>query len=481
MTVTDANQYLATFNQCQHAAEQMLPLIGQLWRDRGVPTYVYGAPLYMRTPNEIMKAHRYARQVLEREINTTDTLPIVLQLAKLDLSPARVDIGKLLTRYRDAAAPANLERFIGEQLRACIGGKRALRDEPQDVVLYGFGRIGRLLARILVARMGGGEKFRLRAIVTRNKGAGDLEKRASLLRRDSIHGPFDGTITLDRGAHALVVNGNLIKLIYSDAPERVDYRAHDIHDAIVIDNTGKWRDRPSLSRHLQNTGARQVILTAPGKGDVPNVVFGVNHHTVDASECVWSAASCTTNAIVPVLKAIHDRFGIVAGHIESVHSYTNDQNLIDNFHPRTRRGRSAAINMVITETGAAKAVAKALPALAGKLTANAIRVPTPNGSLAILNLQLARAASREQLNRHLREQSLEGSLQYQIDYLTSPDIVSSDIVGNRHASVVDATATISAGERVVLYVWYDNEYGYTCQVIRLLEQLAGVKPRTYPA
>jgi glyceraldehyde 3-phosphate dehydrogenase len=244
--------------------------------------------------------------------------------------------------------------------------------------------------------------------------------------------------------------------------------------------TGKWRDREGLGRHLQAKGVSKVILTAPGKGDIPNIVYGVNNELIDAQENIYSAASCTTNAIVPVLKAVSDRFGIVSGHVETCHSYTNDQNLIDNYHKKPRRGRSAPLNMVLTETGAAKAVAKALPELQGKLTGNAIRVPTPNVSMAILNLSLKEKTSVEEMNAYLRDISLDSPLQGQIDYTNSPEVVSSDFVGSAYAGVFDSLATIVEEDRCVLYVWYDNEYGYSCQVVGLVEELAGLKLPALP-
>jgi glyceraldehyde 3-phosphate dehydrogenase len=267
----------------------------------------------------------------------------------------------------------------------------------------------------------------------------------------------------------------MIKLIYADAPDQIDYTEYGIHNAILIDNTGKWRDRKGLGKHLQAKGISKVLLTAPGKGDVPNIVDGVNNELLSDEEDIFSAASCTTNAIVPALKAINDRFGIINGHVETCHSYTNDQNLIDNYHDKHRRGRSAPLNMVITETGAASAVAKALPELTGKLSGNAIRVPTPNVSLAILNLTLENPASKEEINSYLRDVSLDSPLQNQLDYTNSPEAVSSDFIGSRHAGVVDSLSTIVAGDRVVLYVWYDNEFGYSCQVIRLVQKLAGLE------
>ncbi|MBV1870310.1 MAG: glyceraldehyde-3-phosphate dehydrogenase, partial [Gammaproteobacteria bacterium] len=283
-----------------------------------------------------------------------------------------------------------------------------------------------------------------------------------------------GTLNALADENAIIANGNYIKVIYSSSPDSVDYEQYGIRDAIVVDNTGKWRDEEGLGMHLQCKGVSRVLLTAPGKGDIKNIVYGVNHALMAKDDSILSAASCTTNAIVPVLKAVQDKFGIKNGHVETVHSYTNDQNLIDNFHKGDRRGRSAALNMVITETGAAKAVAKALPELEGKLTGNAIRVPTPNVSMAILNLNLGSETTVEELNDYLRHTALYSPLQKQVDYVNSPEVVSTDFVGSRYASIVDSLATIVDGNRCVLYVWYDNEYGYSAQVLRILQNLAGI-------
>ena len=482
MSTDKSNSYLASFNARLEAAETMLPLIGQLWRNRGVPTYVYGVPLHLKSPSDILKAHRSARHLARQELNAVETCQIVQAIAALDLRPARIDVGKLLVRYQEQGEGQDLQAFVARELSGLPTGNQPMRSEPQDIILYGFGRIGRLLTRLLIERMGGGERFRLRAIVTRPGKDGDLAKRADLLRRDSVHGPFRGTVTLDPEDRGMVINGNLVHLVYANAPEEADYTSLGIKDAVVIDNTGIWRDEKGLGRHLKAPGVSKVILTAPGKGGVPNIVFGLNQGELSESDAIVSAASCTTNAIAPVLKAVHDRFGIQSGHVQSVHAYTNDQNLIDNYHKKERRGRSAALNMVITETGAASAVAKVCPDLAGKLTANAIRVPTPNVSMAIMTLNLQTQITREELNGYLLGLSLESPLQYQIDYTTSPDIVSTDLVGNRAASIVDSHATLvhSDGDKCTLYVWYDNEFGYACQVVRLLEHLARVQPPVYP-
>jgi glyceraldehyde 3-phosphate dehydrogenase len=472
--------YLKEWQSYEEFAEQMLPIIGRLYREHNVVTTVYGRSLVNTSTIEILKAHRFARLILDGELTVQDTFPILKTVGRLDLAPARIDIGKLTVRYQAQAGELTVEDFVGRELATVNTGRSALLDEPQDIVLYGFGRIGRLLARILIEKAGSGEKLRIRAAVVRKGSADDLVKRASLLRRDSVHGQFHGIITIDEEENAIIANGNMIRIIYADAPENVDYTQYGISNAILIDNTGKWRDRDGLGRHLKAKGIAKVVLTAPGKGDIPNVVAGVNGELITPEETIFSAASCTTNAIVPVLKAVNDRYGIVSGHVETCHSYTNDQNLIDNYHDSSRRGRSAPLNMVITETGAAKAVAKALPELTGKLTGNAIRVPTPNVSLAILNLELGEATDAAALNGYLRDISLESPLQNQIDFTNSPEVVSSDFVGSRHAGVIDSLATIVQGNRCVLYVWYDNEFGYSCQVVRMVQKMASLELPSLP-
>ncbi|GAA3744100.1 glyceraldehyde-3-phosphate dehydrogenase [Leifsonia bigeumensis] len=466
------------WNERQALAEAMIPLIGRLYREHGVVTSIYGRRLINQSPVDILKAHRFARKVNETELPIEETFPMLQALAELAPSSASVDLAKLVVRFRDD--DRELAAFLRDELASILGSQPGDR-AGTDVVLYGFGRIGRLLARILIAHAGNGEGLRLRAIVVRKGSEDDLVKRASLLRRDSIHGPFEGTITVDQDDSTILANGTLIQVIYSDDPATVDYTRYGIRDAIVVDNTGRWRDREGLSQHLRSKGVSRVLLTAPGKGDVKNIVHGINHDTVTADDEMVSAASCTTNAIVPVLKAVHDRYGIAHGHVETVHSYTNDQNLTDNFHKGNRRGRSAPMNMVITQTGAAQAVAKAIPELAGKLTGNAIRVPTPNVSMAILNLGLDREAPVAEVNAYLRGLSLDSALQQQIDFIDSPEVVSSDFVGSHRAGIVDGLATISTGTNLVLYVWYDNEYGYSSQVVRVLEHMASTHPSVLPA
>ncbi len=478
MVDAKTDKYFTEWKEREAIAEAMTPLIGKLYRDHEVICTVFDRSLVNKSIIDILKVHRFARQIIDQEIWVKDTYPIIQIMAEMDLAPGRIDLAKLVLRYKEAGG--DLKQFVHEQLKELNTGKSNQLSEPRDVVLYGFGRIGRLLARILIEQAGGGNKLRLRAAVVRKGSDDDLAKRASLLRRDSVHGQFNGTIRIDTEENAIIANGNMIRIIYANSPDEIDYTQYGIDNAIIVDNTGKWRDREGLGLHLKAKGASQVLLTAPGKGDIPNIVYGVNNSEIAATEMILSAASCTTNAIVPVLKAVNDQYGIEYGHVETCHSYTNDQNLIDNYHKKERRGRSAALNMVITETGAAKAVAKALPELAGKLTGNAIRVPTPNVSLAILNLTLKSATKRDELNCYLRGISLDSPLQNQIDYTNSPEAVSTDMVGSTHAGIVDSLATIVEGNRCVLYVWYDNEYGYSHQVIRIVQQISGMKLEVWP-
>ncbi len=477
------DDYFKNWKEREALAEGMIPLVGRLAREKNVKCYIYGRTLVNRSVLQIMKDHRYVRQVEGNELSEFETYPVFTHLAGLDLGPAHIDVGRLAVRFQEegAAAGLTLEQFIERELAELIGNKVKPLEQPQDVVLYGFGRIGRLMARLLIEKTDGGDCLRLRAIVVRKgKAPNDLVKRVSLLRRDSVHGAFDGTIRVDEERQSFIANGNEVKVIYADSPDTIDYTAYGIHNAIIIDNTGAWRDEAGLSQHLKSKGASKVILTAPGKGSLKNIVAGINSNEIEPGDTIISAASCTTNAIAPPLKAMDDEFGIIAGHVETVHAYTNDQNLTDNYHKASRRGRSAPLNMVITETGAATAVGKVLPQLVGKLTGNAIRVPTPNVSMAILNLTLGRDSSKEEVNEFMRNQALHSSLRKQIDYTASPEMVSTDFVGSRHACIFDAQATIVNGRQAVLYLWYDNEFGYSCQVHRILERMAGINFAVYP-
>lgn len=466
----------------EKAAIELINTTGLLWFDKSIELVIFRNQLVDRSASEILNLHNYAGNVVGKPINIQDSLLLAKEIASMEFAPSRIDLGRLATEWlNEKAAYATASQFIIEKLGNFLGkDKRVLK--PKDVVLYGFGRIGRIAARELISQAGKGEQLRLRAIVTRSNSDEDITKRASLLRQDSVHGPFPGTIIEDFENKALIINGHMVKLIAADNPATIDYESFGIFDALLIDNTGVSRDRKGLSEHLKSKGISKVLLTAPGKGDIPNVVYGVNQEAVDReTENIFSAASCTTNAIVPVIKVISKNLGITTGHIETIHSYTNDQNLLDNYHKKYRRGRSAALNMVITETGAGSAVAKVIPELAGLFTSNSVRVPTPNVSLAILNLQVETKTNVADVNSVLRNAALHGELVEQIQFSVSQELVSSDLVGNPCASIVDSPATLVSGDgkSIVLYVWYDNEYGYTRQVIRYAKYLSNVIRLTY--
>jgi glyceraldehyde 3-phosphate dehydrogenase len=464
----------------RRATVEFIKIISDLWYDKSIELVLFRNHLIDRNVSEILNLHEYAGEFVQKPISIFDSVEIAKAINTLDLPPAKLDIGKLTYEYHlEDKQYNNATAFVADKLKDASKNDSI---KPKDVVLYGFGRIGRLVARELMTKAGKGNQLRLRAIVTRGEiNATVLEKRASLLRNDSVHGDFHGTVSIDAVNSALIINGTTVKIISANAPEDIDYTQYDIHDALVIDNTGAFRDKEALSRLLNSKGAAKVLLTAPGKG-IPNIVHGVNHteHNPDQVD-IFSAASCTTNAITPILKVMEDSFGVKSGHLETIHAYTNDQNLVDNFHNKYRRGRAAALNMVITETGAGKAVAKALPSLEGKLTSNAIRVPVPNGSLAILNLELNNATSVEGINAVMKKYALEGSLVEQIKYELSDELVSSDIVGSSAPAIYDSKATIvrSDGKNAILYIWYDNEYGYSHQVIRLAKYIAKVRRHTY--
>ena len=471
----DSAAHRDDWTESEELAERMIPLIGALRREHDVVTSLHGHRLLGLSATGLVEVHERVAQLGHERLPLDDSLAVLEAIHALAPGASSLDIARLVAGHAESGQ--SLEAYLAEVLAPAMG---AVAAEPTDVVLYGFGRIGRLLARILIAHTGGGSGLRLRAIVVRRGAENDLAKRASLLLRDSVHGRFAGSVTVDEEAEQIIANGTRIQVIYSDDPATIDYTAHGIHDAIVVDNTGRWRDEEGLSQHLRSNGVARVLLTAPGKNPLKNIVHGINDDTIADTDPILSAASCTTNAITPVLAAIDEAYGVVKGHVETVHSFTNDQNLIDNFHKGDRRGRSAVLNMVITETGAAKAVAKALPQLEGKLTGSSIRVPTPDVSLAVLHLTIERPATKDQVNDYLRRVSLHSKLRQQIDYVESPDVVSTDFVGSHRAGIVDGLATIADEDTLILYVWYDNEFGYSCQVIRVLEVMAGSHPIVLP-
>jgi len=476
------NKELETWISKEMAAVDLIAAVGNLLYHKSVELVLFRNHLLDTSVSEVLKLHKYAADVVEKPIDIFATSAIAKKLLTFDLPPAKIDVGRLSAEWlEEKEAHSSMTAFIHSKIGHMEGAEDARDAEPRDVVLFGFGRIGRLAARELIQQFGKGQQLRLKAIVTRRVNEEEIVKRANLLRMDSVHGSFPGTVVPDLKRKALIINGQIVKMIEAPSPDKVNYEDHGISDALLIDNTGAFRDRNALSLHLKSKGISKVILTAPGK-EIPNVVYGVNHLGLDIdNEDIYSAASCTTNAISTVLHVIENEFGVEKGHIETVHAYTNDQNLLDNFHSKERRGRSAAVNMVITETGAGKAIVKVIPSLAEKLTANAVRVPVPNGSLAIMNLTLKRETSIEEVNNIVKKAALSGDLVNQIKYSIEPELVSSDIVGDTCCSVYDSMATLIHPDKknVVLYVWYDNEYGYTKQVIRLGKYVARVRRLHY--
>ncbi len=465
---------------CRKSAVEFVKIVNDLWYDDAVELVIFRNQLIDKNVNEILRLHDYASAFVNKPISIFDAVEVAKAIQNLRLPPSKIDIGKLTYEFHKKAPEHNdVFTFISNQLKA---HKKQKNITPRDVVLYGFGRIGRLVARELMLKNGKGSQLRLRAIVTRGAVNKDvLEKRAALLSNDSVHGEFPGTVHADSKKNAIIINGTTVHIISSNAPEDIDYTTFGIEKALVIDNTGAFRTKEALERHLKANGTEKVLLTAPGNG-IPNIVYGVNQNEYNPKEhSIFSAASCTTNAITPVLSVIDDALGVNYGHLETIHAYTNDQNLVDNMHKKYRRGRAAGLNMVITETGAGKAVSKALPKLEGKLTSNAIRVPVPNGSLAILNLEVSQKITLKKLNHLLKQHALEGPLVEQIKYELSDELVSSDIVGSSAPAIFDSKATIvrDNGKNIVLYIWYDNEYGYSHQVVRLAKYMAEVRRFTY--
>ncbi len=465
--------HLSQYNNQEQQAIELIGLLNKLYNEQDVQVTLFGETIDTTSVGQVLALHQKAatREQDAKPIAIADTLAMVKALVASDnIRSASVDVGQLIANDSD----------IQQVLQAISRDKSAVNGAT-DVVLYGFGRIGRILTRLLLSQASSVKGLQLKAIVVRPAAAGDLAKRISLLERDSIHGRFLGGVSIDDDNNGMIVNGRFVQVIYANDPSEIDYTAYGIDNALIIDNTGIWKDEAGLGKHLQSKGVSKVLLTAPAGGEIKNVVYGVNNDTI-GDDTIVSAASCTTNAITPTLKVLNDEYGIENGHVETIHSFTNDQNLIDNYHKADRRGRSAVLNMVITSTGAAKAVGKALPELSGKLTGNAIRVPTPNVSLAILNLNLKSAPqSADALNKFMRQMANSSTWQSQIAYTDSTEAVSTDFVGTKHVGIVDAQATIVTDNHAIVYIWYDNEVGYSTQVLRLATQMAGISYTQIPA
>jgi len=299
----------------EKAAVELTTAVGTLMYNKGVELVLYRNHLVDVSTSEIINLFNYAEKVVKKPIDIYTASKVANLLLKLDLAPSKIDIGRITNEYLNQKDQfSSIEDFLKNTLTDFIGDEKHTFS-PQDVVLYGFGRIGRLAARELIKQAGKGQQLRLRAIVIRSVDNNQIEKRAALLRNDSVHGSFKGSVIEDYENQSLIINGQIIKIIEGKNPEDIDYTAYGINNALIIDNTGVFKDREALGRHLKSKGASKVLLTAPGSG-VPNIVYGINHKDLDLeNETIYSAASCTTNAISPVLKVIEDNFGVNHGHI----------------------------------------------------------------------------------------------------------------------------------------------------------------------
>ncbi len=485
--VDERSGELADWREREKTALDLLQITGELRFDRAIDFTLFRRLVYDCSPSQVLQALQRSQDYSKRPIRIDVVLSLAYAVAQLeDLHTCKIDLGRLATEWLNRSGSfGNMDRFVVDRLRDLLEVNLAAEAEPAgaDVVLYGFGRIGRVVARQLAMHTGRGNQLRLRAIVLSPRLEDrheELSKRAALLRSDSVHGNFEGIVEVSHDADHLIINGISVKVYWADRPDAIDYLSEDIRDALLIDSSGAFRNRKELALHLR-PGIRSVLLTAPG-AEVPNVIFGVNQEKYDWTQArLASAGSCTTNAVTPILLAIETSFGIARAHINALHAYTSDQNLLDNFHHKPRRGRSASLNMILTTTGAAAAISQAIPTLLGKLTAGAVRVPIASGSLAILTITVERRTNSDEVNEVMRQAALYGPICEQILYSNSSEYASSNVIGHTATAVFDAPATVVSpdGYGITLHVWYDNEFGYGCQVMRLAKLMAGVHRARY--
>ncbi|MEA2076918.1 MAG: type I glyceraldehyde-3-phosphate dehydrogenase [Candidatus Marinimicrobia bacterium] len=326
------------------------------------------------------------------------------------------------------------------------------------VGINGFGRIGRLVFREMQNRDG--------IEVVAINDLTDAKTLAHLLKYDSVHKKFDGEVSAKDDS--IVVNGKEIKIYAEKDPANLPWK--ELNVEYVVEATGVFRKKEQLNKHIE-AGAKKVVLTVPAKDQIDNtIVLGVNDDELKADDKIVSNASCTTNCLAPVAKVLNDEFGIVKGLMTTVHAYTNDQMILDFPHSDLRRARSAAVSIIPTTTGAAAAVGKVIPELNGKLDGMAMRVPTPDGSVVDLVVELEREVTKEEVNAVMKK-AAEGKLKGILEYTEDP-IVSIDIVGNSHSSIFDSGMTIANGKMLKILSWYDNEWGYSVRVVDLLEKMA---------
>ena len=323
--------------------------------------------------------------------------------------------------------------------------------------INGFGRIGRLVFRRCL-ELGGFDFVGINDLT-------DAKTLAHLLKYDSVHGRFNGDIAVE--GDDIIVNGDRIKITAERDPAKLNWGK--LGAEVIIESTGAFRTQEACMKHVE-AGAKKVILTVPPKGDVDGmVVLGVNDDVLTGDEKVLSNASCTTNCLAPMVKVLNDSFGVEKGFMTTVHSYTNDQNVLDFPHSDLRRTRAAAVSIIPTSTGAAKAVGKIIPELSGMIDGFALRVPTPDGSITDLVATLKKEVTVEEINTAFKE-AANGPMKGILEYTEDP-IVSADIIGNPHSNIFDALSTMANGNFVKVVGWYDNEYGYSCRVVDLIKKI----------
>jgi glyceraldehyde 3-phosphate dehydrogenase len=327
-----------------------------------------------------------------------------------------------------------------------------------NIGINGFGRIGRLVFRRLL-KTGGFNILGINDIT-------DAKTLAYLLKYDSVHGKFDGTVTAE--ADGITVDGKKYKVMAEKDPTKLPWK--DLGVDIVIEGTGIFTTREKLAMHI-TAGAKKVLLTAPAKDEIDaTVVLGVNDGILTGKEVFLSNASCTTNCLAPMVKVLHDTWGVDHGFMTTIHSYTNDQRLLDLPHKDLRRARAAALSIIPTTTGAARTVGKVIPELKGKLDGFSLRVPTPDASITDLVAVLKKPATKDEINAAMKQTaatSMKGILEY-----TEDEIVSTDIIGNPHSCIFDSKLTMAMGNTIKVFGWYDNEWGFSCRVVDLLQKIA---------
>jgi glyceraldehyde 3-phosphate dehydrogenase len=329
------------------------------------------------------------------------------------------------------------------------------------VGISGFGRIGRMFLRAAIAQGALGKDFDIVMINNRS----DVFVNSHLFKYDSAQGRFPGSVSAREGV--LTVNGHGIKWARETEPSKIPWGENGVD--VVVESTGRFNSRADCQGHLE-AGAKRVVISAPGK-DCPMVVPGVNMEGADRDEKVFSLASCTTNCLAPVMKVLQESFGVKRGFMTTTHAYTNDQNILDGSHKDLRRARAAAVSIIPTSTGAAKAIGKVIPELEGKMDGFALRVPVLDGSITDITVEVEKGATKEEVNAKLRE-AAEGELKGILQYCEEP-LVSVDIIGNPHSSIVDSEYTNVSGNLVKVVSWYDNEYGYSNRLVDFLRYMKG--------